>query len=469
MDSGTPCREVMQMARVYHPRPYQEYATNRILDTRYIALLLDMGMGKTAATLTAIEKLLYDRFEVDKVLVIAPLRVAATVWSDESREWEHLHRLRVSRVLGSEQERLRALARRADVYAINRENIPWLVEHYKTRWPFDMVVIDESSSFKNPQSKRFKALRRILPKIHRIVELTGTPAPNGLMDLWSQIYLLDHGQRLGSTLGEYRRRWFRPGACFQHVVYDWRPNRNAEKEIMERISDICVSMKSEDYISLPPVLHNIIKVQLPKAAMDAYRRMERDLVLPIADAEIDAGTAAALSNKLLQMANGAVYTDEEGHVSEIHSAKLDALEEAVESNGHKPVLVFYWFKHDLARLKERFPKARKLETANDIRDWNDGKVPVLLAHPASAGHGLNLQHGGSIILWFSLTWSLELYQQANKRLHRPGQTETVVIHHLVADGTIDRDVMAALEAKRAGQDALLEALKARIKGYGGEI
>lgn len=445
-------------------RPYQKYAVERIIENPKIALFLDMGLGKTVTTLTAIEELIYDRFEIARVLVIAPLRVADSVWSTERDQWEHLHDLRVSKVLGSSSKRLRALQEESDIYVVNRENVPWLVEFYGINWPFDMVVIDESSSFKNAQSKRFKALRRVQAKIHRMVELTGTPSPNGLMDLWSQIYLLDKGTRLGSTIGEYRRRWFTPGAGQGHVVYEWIPRENADKEIQKAISDICVSMRTEDYLSLPPVIYNQVKVQLTPEAQRTYKKLERDLVVSLPDTDIEASTAGALSGKLLQMASGAVY-DEEGNVREIHDAKLAALEELAETNEHKPVLVFYWFKHDLSRLLNRFPKARKLDTADDIKDWNAGKIQMLLVHPASAGHGLNLQYGGSIIVWFSLTWSLELYQQANKRLHRSGQKNTVIIHHLIAEGTIDTEVMKALSEKKAGQDAMLEALKAKILEY----
>ena len=452
------------MPRAFRPRPYQTYSIERIIDTPYIALMLDMGMGKTAATLTAIEALLYDYFAVRRVLVIAPLHVAETTWADECAEWEHLSGLRVSPVLGNLRRRMEALAQKADIYTVNRENVVWLVEHYGARWPFDMVVIDESSSFKNPQAKRFKALRKVRPKIRRLVELTGTPAPNGLMDLWSQVYLLDRGERLGKTIGEYRRKWFRPGAGCGHVVYEWEPVKGADREIHAAISDICVSMKAEDYISLPPAVYNTVRVALPDRAVEAYRKLERELVLAIGDTEIVASTAAALSNKLLQMANGCAY-DADRNVTEFHSAKLEALAEISESNNQRPLLVFYWFNHDLERLRRKFPHAILLEGADSIRAWNEGKVRMLLAHPASAGHGLNLQHGGSTAVWFSLTWSLELYQQANKRLHRSGQRSTVFLHHLVAKGTIDEAVMEALKEKKAGQDGLLEAIRAKIKEY----
>lgn len=452
------------MSRKFVPRPYQEYAARLICEKPAVALLLDMGMGKTAATLMAIKSLLYDSFTVSNVLVIAPLRVAEATWTDECKEWDELKDLTVVPVIGPLKKRLEALATPADIHTINRENVSWLVDHYKTRWPFDMVVIDESSSFKSNKSQRFKALRRVRPLIHRIVELTGTPAPNGLMDLWSQAYLLDRGKRLGRTIGAYRRRWFTPGAGSGHIVYEWQPRKGAKEEIYQALSDICVSMKAEDYISLPPVLYNRVSVHLPESARKAYRELERNLILPLTDDDIVAQTAATLSNKLVQMAAGAVYT-EEGNTVEVHRAKLDALQEIIDNNAHKPVMVFYWFRHDLMRLRKAFPQAVLLKSAGDIRNWNAGKIPLLLVHPASAGHGLNLQHGGSIIVWYSLSWSLELYQQANKRLHRSGQQHTVVIHHLIAEGTIDEDIMKALAAKKAGQDGMLEALKARIKGY----
>lgn len=452
------------MPEIFKPRPYQQYAIGQIIEKQNVALMLDMGMGKTVATLTAIQELMYERFEVSKVLVIAPLHVAETTWADECRRWDHLNDLKVSLVLGSLKTRKAALESKADVYTINRENVPWLVDYYKAAWPFDMVVIDESSSFKNPQAKRFKALRKIRARIHRLVELTGTPAPNGLMDLWSQIFLLDRGERLGKTIGEYRRNWFTPGAGYGHVVYQWIPRKGAHKQIYGKIGDICVSMRTEDYISLPPVMYNAVKIQMPRAGWELYKRLERELVLPYCGTDIVASTAAVLSNKLLQMANGAVY-DEDKRSVVIHAAKLDALADIEESNKHKPILVFYWFRHDLDRLRERFPEAVPLTTADDIRAWNEGKIPMLLAHPASAGHGLNLQYGGNLVVWFSLTWSLELYQQANKRLHRTGQEKTVIIHHLIAEGTIDEAVMEALKEKRAGQEGMLEAIKAKIGGY----
>lgn len=455
------------MPKEFIPRPYQRYAYNQIIEKPATALMLDMGMGKTVITLTAINDLLYDYFDVAKVLVIAPLRVAETTWTDECQQWNHLAGLTISPVIGTLSERVRALKTKADVYTINRENVVWLVDYYGKDWPFDMVVIDESSSFKNHQSKRFKALKRVRPIIKRLVELTGTPAPNGLMDLWSQLYLLDRGKRLGKTIGQYRRQFFKPGAGSGHIVYEWNLQKGAEHEISNRISDICVSMKSSDYIALPEVMYNIIPVKLSTPVQREYKRLAKDLILRVNDDEIVANTAAALSGKLLQMSSGAVY-DDAGHVIKIHNAKLEALEDIVSANEHRGILVFYWFKHDLDRLKEKFPEAVQLKTAEDIKAWNSGKISMMLVHPASAGHGLNLQYGGSIIVWFSLSWSLELYQQANKRLHRSGQTHTVVIHHLVAQGTIDEDVMKALQGKKVTQETMITAIKARVKEYGGK-
>ena len=443
-------------------RPYQEYAAEMIIDNPACALFMEMGLGKTLATLYAIDILMNDAMAVGRVLIIAPLRVAETTWPDEVKKWGF--KLTVSPILGNRLQRERALGKDADIYTINRENLVWLIEYLGKSWPFDMVVIDESSSFKNHTAKRFRALRRIRPRIDRLVELTGTPAPNGLMDLWSQLYLLDRGQRLYKTIGEYRRRWFYPGRGQGHVVYEWIPKDNARKEIYEAIGDICVSMKSKDYLTLPPVIYNRVPVLLGRGNMAKYKKLEKDLVLSLSEGDITATSAAALSNKLLQFTGGSCY-DENGTEVAIHDCKLDALADIIED--HSTVMVFYWFRHELQRLKEKFPHARELKTSADIRAWNEGKVPLLLVHPASAGHGLNLQEGGSIAIWYSLSWSLELYQQANKRLHRSGQKNTVIIHHLVATGTIDEDVMKALEAKATGQDGLMEAIRARIREYGG--
>ena len=451
--------------QIFKARPYQEYAIKQIIEKPNIGLMLDMGLGKTVITLTAIQHLLYESFDVKRVLVIAPLRVAETTWEDECSTWKHLEGLTLSKVLHSEKERRAGLNAKADIYIINRENVPWLVDLFKSKWPFDMVVIDESSSFKNPSAKRFKALRKVKPLIKRMVELTGTPAPNGLMDLWSQMYLLDSGQRLGGTITSYRMQFFTPGKSNGHVVYEWIPKVNAKEEIYRRISDICVSMKSKDYITLPEVLYNNVKVRLTAPNLKKYKQLEKDYVLELGqEAMVKATSAAVLAGKLIQLASGAVY-DDDGNSQEIHSAKLEALEDIAEANEGKSLLVFYWYKHDLVRLKERFPEAVTLEGPEEIRAWNRGEIPILLVHPASAGHGLNLQYGGNIVVWFTLSWSLELYQQANKRLHRSGQKNTVIIHHLITEGTIDEAVIKALESKAKGQDAMLEAVKARIKLY----
>lgn len=409
---------------------------------------------------------MYDRFEVNKVLVVAPLRVAEDTWTKESAKWDHLRGLRVVRVLGSQAQRIRALETDADIYCINRENIPWLVKYYGTEWPFDGVVLDELSSFKSSSSKRFKAMRKVRPLIKHIVGLTGTPSPNGLIDLWAQIYLLDQGKRLGRTLTEYRNRYFNPGRRNGYVVYDWVPKDGAEDEIYRRISDICISMKACDYLKLPERVDVVRTVKLDNEAQTAYTEMEKEAVLALGPNEIvDAGTAAVVSGKLLQIANGAVY-DENGKTHIIHKSKLDTLEDVIEAVNGRPVLVFYAYQHDLERIMQRFPQARKLEGSAEIDAWNRGEIPILLAHPAGAGHGLNLQAGGNHIVWFGLTWSLELYQQANARIYRQGvKGERVTITHLVAEGTIDEDVMRVLDGKATRQDALLEAVKARVEKY----
>ena len=447
----------------YEPRSYQSYATQQILDNPSVCLMLDMGMGKTVSTLTAVQELI-NRGEVKKVLIIAPLRVASTTWLDEVDKWEHL-KLKAVPVLGSLDKRLKALDTKADLYLINRENVTWLVEYYRYKFPFDMVVIDESSSFKNARSKRFRSLKKVRGAVNRVVELTGTPAPNSLMDLWSQIYLLDGGVRLGRTLTEYRMLYFLPGASNGKVVYNWILKQGADKVIHRKISDICVSMKSEDYLNLPPVINNYVRVTMPDYAIDAYKDFERKQVLELTGGTLAAQTAAVLAGKLMQFANGTVY-DDEGNAQIIHSAKLAALEEIADTTG-KSLLVFYNYRHDLARLKETFPQAVELKGESEIKRWNSGEISMLLAHPASAGHGLNLQFGGSIIIWYSLTWSLELYQQANKRLHRIGQERTVIIHHLTARGTIDETVVKVLARKDAGQRDLLNALDARVKAIRG--
>lgn len=444
---------------VYRPHPYQKAATRRIVEDERVALFLEMGLGKTVATLTAVEELMRDRFEVSRCLVIAPLRVAAMTWSDEVERWAHLT-LKVSKIIGTADERRRALAADADVFTINRENVQWLVEQCGRAWPFDMVVIDESSSFKNPRAKRFRALRQVIGAVSRVVLLTGTPAPSGLMDLWPQMYLLDRGERLGRTITAYRDHYFRPGRRNGAIVYDWEPLPNAETEIYEKIGDICLSMTAADWLDLPDRIDHTVRVSLPDKAKAFYKRITRDFVAELGGAEITAANAAALGVKLLQTANGAVY-DDDGKTIPVHDAKIDALKEIVEA-ADGPVIVYYWFKHDFLRLKREFKDARTLDTAQDLKDWNSGKIPLLLLHPASAGHGLNLQRGGHVIAWFGLTWSLELYQQANARLHRQGQARPVIVHHIVAAGTIDERVLKAMATKKAGQDELLAAVKAEI-------
>lgn len=451
----------------FTPHQYQEYATKRILDTPFIALLLEMGLGKTVSTLTAMDLLLNDYFEAGRVLVIAPLRVADDTWAREIEKWDHLRHLRISKVLGSAAVRRKALKAEADIYVINRENVEWLVSEYGSQWPFDTVVIDELSSFKNPQAKRFKALRRVRPMMKRVIGLTGTPAPNSLMDLWAPMYLIDQGERLGKTITGYRDRYFTPGSRSGHVVYEWKAKQEAEERVYEAISDIAVSMKAEDWLELPERIDRTIQIPLSPKAQEMYKKLEKELLLPFLDADVVANTAAVLSNKLLQMASGAVYDEEKG-VKLIHEAKLDALEDVIEAANGKPVMVFYNFKHSLSRIQERFPQARILRKGKDgnedIRAWNNDEIPLLLLHPKSAGHGLNLQDSSCrTVVWFDQIWSLEEDQQANARVHRQGVRHNIVVIRLVAEGTMDEDAVAALERKAAGQDALMEAVKARIE------
>nr|DAT74910.1 MAG TPA: Helicase of the snf2 rad54 family [Caudoviricetes sp.] len=437
---------------------YQKYGVEYIITHPITALFLDLGLGKTIITLTAIDELMFDYFEIGKVLIIAPLRVAQTTWSDEIQKWEHLSGLRISKVIGSADERNAALTATADIYVINRENVDWLVANHE--FDFDMIVIDELSSFKSHQSKRFKALRKVRPKVSRMIGLTGTPTPNGLMDLWAEINILDMGARLGRFITRYREAYFRPDRRNGAIVYSYKPLPSSEKQIYDKISDICISMKACDFLKMPERIDNIVTVEMDDDEMEQYKQMEHQLLLPFADGDIDAVNAAALSNKLIQMANGAVY-NENGDTKQIHTRKLDALDDLIEASVGKPILVFYNFKHDKDRISKRFD-VREIKTEQDIRDWNSGKIPVALAHPASAGHGLNLQSGGSTVVWFGLNWSLELYQQANARLYRQGQKETVVIHHIVTKATIDERVMWALENKDKGQAALIDAVKAKI-------
>lgn len=445
----------------YKPHNYQQFATDFILNQSICCLMLDMGLGKTVITLTALWQLALDSFDVSRVLVIAPKRVAEDTWPKELAKWEHLTGLTSSLVLGSAAERKAALQRKAFLYIINRENVAWLVKnHY---WDFDMVVIDELSSFKSNKAERFKAMKKVRPMVTRIVGLTGTPAPNTLLDLWPQMYLMDMGQRLGRFIGGFRDRFFLPDKRNREIIYSYKPREGAEDAIYALISDICISMKAADYLDMPERIDNRIEVSMSPKERKLYDTFQKDMVLSIGDEELDAVNAAALSNKLLQMANGAVY-GEDKKVIPIHDRKLDALEDLVEAANGKPLLVAYWYKHDLQRIKARFKNARCIDTAKDIDDWNAGKIPLALIHPASAGHGLNLQDGGCTIVWFGLTWSLELYQQLNARLWRQGQKHTVVIHHIVTKGTHDEDVMRALENKDTRQSALIEAVRARIGG-----
>jgi SNF2 family DNA or RNA helicase len=438
---------------------FQNYGVDFIINKPISALMLECGLGKTITTLTAVSDLMYDYFEISKALIIAPLRVALTVWKQECDKWEQLKYLRCSIAVGSVSEREKALQSDADIYIINRENVEWLVKNYP--FDFDMVVIDELSSFKSHQSKRFRALRKVRPKVDRIVGLTGTPAPNGLMDLWAEINLLDMGERLGRYITRYRDEYFKPDKRNGAIVYSYKPLPDAEESIYGKISDICVSMKAADYLEMPERVDNIVEVGMNDKETAMYKRLEKEMLLPFADGDIDAVNAASLSNKLLQLANGAVY-DENGKVRKIHSRKLDALEDLIEAANGKPVLVYYSYKHDRDRISERF-NAREIKDDKDISEWNARKIQLAIAHPASCGHGLNLQSGGSTIVWFGLTWSLELYQQANARLYRQGQKNTVVVHHIITKGTVDEKVMTALKNKDVGQASLMEAIKARIE------
>lgn len=449
------------------PHNYQKYCIERMVTDDILGLMLDMGLGKTIITLTAIQELKYNRFEVNKSLIIAPKKVAEVTWTDEIEKWEHLHLLRPSLVLGSASKRIKALAKNADVYVINRENVVWLVEYYKNEWPFDMVVLDEWSSFKNHQSKRFKYLKMVRGKMKRVVGLTGTPTPNGLIDLWAQVYLLDQGARLEKTIGKYRERYFDPGQRNRTTIFNYEAKDGSEHAIHEKIADICISMKAEDYLQLPDVIYETVPVVLDSKAKKSYEELEKKMILELeAGEEITVASAAALSNKLQQLANGAIY-GENREVFEIHDCKIERFLELLEQLNGKPALVFYNFQHDLSRIQEALAKSglrvRLLKSPEDQKDWNEHKIDILLAHPASAAYGLNLQEGGNHVVWFGLNWSLELYQQANKRLHRQGQKEKVIIHHLITKGTRDEDVMVALENKGNVQEELLQSLKVRIE------
>lgn len=451
---------------IYSPHNYQRFATAYIEENPVSAIFLDMGLGKTVLTLTALADLLFDSFEAHRVLVIAPLRVARDTWPDELAKWEHLSHLRFSVAVGTEPERKAALLNPADIYIINRENMQWLIEQSGLPFDFDTVVVDELSSFKSHQSKRFRSLMKVRPKVKRIVGLTGTPSSNGLMDLWAEFRLLDMGKRLGRFIGQYRTDYFVPDKRNGQVIFTYKPLPDAEKRIYEKISDITISMKSTDHLQMPELITAEYPVRISEPERDRYDEMKRVLVLQLPDGEITAANAAALSNKLCQMANGAVY-DDTGGVQYIHDRKLDALEDLIEAANGKPLLVAYWFKHDLVRIAERLQARHipfsKLDTSESIARWNRGELPVALIHPASAGHGLNLQSGGNTIIWFGLTWSLELYQQTNARLWRQGQTsETVVIHHIIAKDTIDERIIKALSEKDRTQTALIDAVKATL-------
>ena len=451
----------------YSPHEYQRYATEYIETHPVAAVLLDMGLGKTSITLTALNNLLFDSFEVRRILVIAPLRVARNTWGAEIEKWDHLDSLHYSVAVGTETERLSALKKPADIYLINRENVQWLISESGIPFDFDMVVIDELSSFKNHQTKRFKALMKVRPKVKRIVGLTGTPSSNGLMDLWAEFRLLDMGERLGRFIGQYRTSYFRPDKQNGQVVFSYKPLPGAEKQIYGKISDITISMKSTDHLQMPELVDSRYTVYLSETEREKYEELKKDLVLQLPDGEITAANAASLSGKLSQMADGAVYTDA-GETIAIHEKKLDALEDIIEAAYGRPVLVAYWFRHDLERITERLHKLKipcsRLDTDGSIRKWNAGEIPVALIHPASAGHGLNLQSGGNTLVWFGLTWSLELYQQTVARLWRQGQqSETVVVQHIITKGTIDERIMKALSEKDTTQAALIDAVKADLK------
>ena len=451
----------------YKPHDYQAYATRFILEHPVAAIFLECGLGKTVITLTAILQLCLDRFEIRRVLIIAPLRVAQSSWPDEIRKWDHLKNLTYAVAVGSAEERKAALREQALITVINRENVQWLLEDSGVPFDWDMVVIDELSSFKSWQAKRFRSLLKARPGIKRIVGLTGTPSSNGLMELWAEFRVLDMGKRLGKFITHYRDEFFTPDKRNAQVIFSYKPKPGAEEEIYRRIGDITISMKSTDYLKMPECVMNEVCVDLSEKERGMYDQLKKEMVLSLKDEEIDALNAASLSNKLCQMANGAIYGEDTGEVRcvhHIHDRKLDALEDLIEAANGKPVLLAYWFKHDLARIQKRFT-VREIKTPDDIRAWNEGRIPVAAIHPASAGHGLNLQSGGSTLIWFGLTWSLELYQQTNARLWRQGQTaETVIIHHIITRNTIDEQIMAALNRKDKTQAALIDAVKAQLEG-----
>ena len=450
----------------YSPHEYQRFTTEYIEAHPVSAIFLDCGLGKTSITLTAVNNLMFDSFEIHRVLVVAPIRVASFSWPAEIEKWDHLEGLRYSVAVGTAAERLAALRKQADIYLINRENVQWLISESGIPFDFDMVVIDELSSFKNHQTKRFKALMKVRPKVKRIVGLTGTPSSNGLMDLWAEFRLLDMGERLGRFIGQYRTSYFRPDKQNGQVVFSYKPLPGAEKQIYGRISDITISMKSTDHLRMPELVNSRYTVYLSEKEQERYEELKKDLVLQLPDGDITAANAAALSGKLSQMANGAIYTDT-GETVSVHERKLDALEDIIEAANGKPVLVAYWFRHDFEMISERLQKLKipydRLDVDATIRKWNAVEIPVALIHPASAGHGLNLQAGGSTLVWFGLTWSLELYQQTVARLWRQGQqSETVVVQHIITKGTIDERIMKALSEKDTTQAALIDAVKADL-------
>ena len=450
----------------YNPHDYQRYATEYIESHPAAAVFLDMGLGKTSITLTALNNLLFDYFDVHRILVVAPLRVARNTWSDEIEKWDHLHNLTFAIAVGTEKERIAALTQKSDITMINRENLQWLIEKSGQPFEYDMVVIDELSSFKNHQAKRFKALMKVRPKVKRIVGLTGTPSSNGLMDLFAEFKILDMGARLGRFIGQYRNSYFKPDKVNGPIVYSYKPRPGAEDAIYQKISDITISMKAADHLKMPELINTKYMVHLSDKEKKKYEDMKAELVLALPEGEITAANAASLSNKLSQMANGAVYADDESILS-VHERKLDALEDIIESANGKPLLVAYWFKHDLMRIEQRLNEKKipfqKLDTDASMKRWNKGELPVALIHPASAGHGLNLQSGGSTLVWFGITWSLELYQQTVARLYRQGQeSRTVTIIHILTQCTVDEKIMKALADKDSTQSALIDAVKAEL-------
>lgn len=452
------------MAIDFKPYDYQAYAIDKIIDNKRFGLFLDMGLGKTVSTLTAIEHLKFDYLDVDKVLVIAPKRVAEDTWAQEVEKWTHLSHLDVSLVLGTPKQREQALERNADIYVTNKENTKWICERYKKDWPFDMVVIDELSTFKNSDSQRFKILKKKWPLFDRFVGLTGTPAPKNIMDLWAQIYLIDGGERLGKFKTHFRQRYFYPTHKVAEHTFNWELKDGAKDEIYKMISDVTVSMESKDYLEMPERVDTVKEAKLSKKERALYDELEENMVIENDtddDKDIVALNSASLSNKLLQMSNGAVYADD-GSITHIHDKKLELLDEIIEESQGQPILVMYNYKHDKERLLERYSFAETLDSDNYMEGWNNGEIQMLITHPASAGHGLNLQYGGSIMVWFGLTWNLEYYEQANARLYRQGQKKMTVIHHLLTENSIDQKVYESLKNKKLGQNELMNAVKARL-------